>query len=144
MTHGSTTKTQHVLQCSFVPHLLPPMVFLTCPQCGCTCKNLSGLRQHENSAHGGHAGLSIPVTDLRRSYHPNLNGMYKAFSIPLFSPLLAACRCDRNGVFVPPNTPPESSTPKVEDDWSPFTSRAGFELADFLFTDMELSQKKIH
>ena len=32
---------------------------------------------------------------------------------------------------------------KAEDDWSPFPSRVGFELADFLFTEAELSQKKI-
>ena len=62
----------------------------------------------------------------------------------LFLPSLAARRCDRNGVFLPPNTPPELPTPKSENDWSPFTSRAGFELADFLFTDAQLSQKKIN
>ena len=33
---------------------------------------------------------------------------------------------------------------KADDDWSPFASRAGFELAEFMFTDAELSQKKIN
>ena len=28
-------------------------------------------------------------------------------------------------------------------DWAPFTSRAGFELADFLFADSEMSQRRI-
>ena len=53
-------------------------------------------------------------------------------------------RCDKAGVFIPPDTPPELPTPKAENDWWPFTSRAGFELADFLFTDAQLSQKKIN
>ena len=143
MTHGSVTKLV-LLHFPSIPHLFPPMVSFTCPQCGRTCRNLSGLRQHENSAHGGHAGLSVPVASLQRNYHPNLNGTYKSFGIPLFSPLLAAQRCDRNGAFIPPNTSPELTTPKAENDWSPFTSRVGFELADFLFTDAELSQKKIN
>lgn len=71
-----------------------------------------------------------------------MEGTYNIFDIAIFS-FSAARRCDRNGVFVPPNTLPETPTPKADDDWSPFTSRAGFELADFLFTDAELSQKKI-
>ena len=47
-------------------------------------------------------------------------------------------------MFVPVNAPPESPTLKANDDWSPFTSWVGFKLADFLFTDAELSQKKIN
>ena len=42
------------------------------------------------------------------------------------------------------NTPPEVLTVKADDDWSPFVSRAGFELAEFMFTDAELSQRKIN
>jgi len=120
------------------------MISFTCPQCGRTCKNLGGLTQHQNAAHGGHAALSLPVTELQRNYHPNLDGTYNISNIPLSHPLSAARRCDRNGMFVPPNAPPESPTQKAEDDWSPFTSRAGFELADFLFTNTELSQRKIN
>lgn len=52
-------------------------------------------------------------------------------------------RCDKHGVFLPPNTLPEIPTIKADDNWFPFTSRAGFELAEFLFTEAELSQKKI-
>jgi hypothetical protein len=47
-------------------------------------------------------------------------------------------------MFIPPNAPPEAPIPKADNDWSPFTSRAGFELADFLFTDAQLSQRKIN
>ena len=118
------------------------MLSFACLQCNRRCKNLGGLKRHKNSAHSEHPGLSIPVTELRKNYHPDMNGMYNILDISIFS-FSAARRCDRNGAFVPPNTPPESPTPKANDDWSPFTSRAGFELADFLFTDAELSQKKI-
>ncbi|KAF9642382.1 hypothetical protein BDM02DRAFT_3071338, partial [Thelephora ganbajun] len=47
------------------------------------------------------------------------------------------------GAPIPPNTPPEVLTIKADDDWSPFRSRAGFELAEFMFTDTELSLGKI-
>jgi len=33
---------------------------------------------------------------------------------------------------------------KADNDWSPFASQAGFELAEFLFTNAELSQRKIN
>lgn len=62
---------------------------------------------------------------------------------PYSHPPLAGRHCDKNGVFVPPNTPPDLPIPKAGHDWSPFTSQVGFELADFLFTDAQLSQKKI-
>jgi len=52
--------------------------------------------------------------------------------------------CDRHGRFLPPEAPPEPVTTKGDDDWAPFTSRAGFELAEFLFAEAELSQKKIN
>ena len=52
-------------------------------------------------------------------------------------------RCDRHGVPLPPDTPPEVPPAKADDDWSPFASRAGFELSEFIFTDAELSQRKI-
>ena len=52
-------------------------------------------------------------------------------------------RCGRRGTFVSPEALPEPLTMKADNDWSPFTSRAGFELAEFLFAEAELSQKKI-
>ena len=117
-------------------------MLFTCPQCDRTCKNLSGLKRHQNSVHANNPGLSVPVAELRRIYHPNLNGMYNILDIiPLSLP--AGRRCDRHGTHVPPNALPESLTLKADDDWSPFTSRAGFELAEFMFADAELSQRKI-
>jgi hypothetical protein len=71
--------------------------------------------------------------------------MYESLGIILYShaPNSEGRRCDRHGAFLPPNAPPELPTPKADDDWSPFTSRAGFELTDLLFSEAELSQKKI-
>lgn len=118
-------------------------MFFPCSQCGRMCKSLSGLRRHQNSIHQDHPGLSVPVAELRRVYHPNLNGTFNALDTtpPLFS---TGQRCDRHGTPVPPNAVPEVPTIKADDDWSPFSSRAGFELAEFVFTDAELSQRRIN
>jgi len=113
-----------------------------CPQCSRRCTSLSGLTRHQNFAHTNDPGLNIPITKLRRVYHPSLNGTYNPFHITLSS-LPKGRRCNQYGTFLSPNSPPEPPATKADDDWSPFTSRAGFELAEFLFTEAELSQKKI-
>ena len=119
------------------------MVLLTCPQCGRRCKNLSGLKRHENSAHGEDPGLGVPVAELQRNYHPNLNGTYNASHFQSYILTSTGRRCNKDGMFIPIDEPPGPQPPKAENNWSPFTSRASFELADFLFTDAQLSQKKI-
>ena len=57
--------------------------------------------------------------------------------------LSAGRRCDQAGSPVSPNDLPEVPAVKAGDDWSPFSSRAGFELVEFMYTDAELSQRKI-
>lgn len=52
-------------------------------------------------------------------------------------------RCDKHSNFVPPNIPPEPPPAKASNDWTPFASRAGFELAEFAFTDAELSRRRV-
>ena len=64
------------------------------------------------------------------------------FFVTLFS-LSTGQRRDRYGTVVPLNAPPEVPTIKADDDWTPFRSRAGFKLAEFMFTDAELSQRRI-
>ncbi|KAF9778110.1 hypothetical protein BJ322DRAFT_1014885 [Thelephora terrestris] len=116
---------------------------LTCPQCSWRCKSFSGLRRHQNSLHRDDPGLTIPVTELRREYHPDLNSTYTTIhTTPQFSTATGQ-RCDRHGASIPQNAPPEVPTIKVDTDWSPFESRAGFELAEFAFADAELSRRKI-
>lgn len=52
--------------------------------------------------------------------------------------------CDEHDIFLSPNDPPGGIlTTKADDNWFPFMSWAGFELTEFLFTEAELSQKKI-
>ena len=113
-----------------------------CPQCNWRCKNLSGLTRHQNSAHRDDPGLCVPVIELQRTYHPSLNGTYNSLDVTLSSSSEGR-RCDGHGTFLPPEAPPEPLTTNVNDDWAPFTSQAGFELAEFLFAEAELSQKKI-
>ena len=141
MSRSHSTKATYVCYLSS-HHRLSLMVSVMCPQCDRRCKSLGGLKRHQNSIHRDDPRLAIPVTELQRFYHPNLSGTYEILNITLFS-LSVGQRCDKRGVFVPPNIPPEVPIVKPGDDWSPFTSRAGFELAEFMFTEAELSQKKI-
>ena len=133
------------------PHLLqfplvlfcPHTMWFSCPQCNRRCKSLSGLSRHQNSVHQNDPRLSVPLTELRRIYHPNLNGTYHVFRpTPPLTPSPGE-RCDRDGTPVPPNAPPGPQVVSADDDWSPFSSRAGFELAEYVFTDAELSRRKI-
>lgn len=51
--------------------------------------------------------------------------------------------CNKDGIDLPPNTPP---APRQLDttNYAPYTSRAEFELADFLFRQSQLSGKKVN
>ncbi|EKM73957.1 hypothetical protein AGABI1DRAFT_95965, partial [Agaricus bisporus var. burnettii JB137-S8] len=64
-----------------------------------------------------------PSDDLfvRREYHPYLTGQI----------------CDRNGNFLPPNTPPGPD--EHSNGWYPFRDRSQFELAEFLFSHNQMS-----
>ena len=56
----------------------------------------------------------------------------------------AAKQCNERGDFLTSNVPPVLPTVRSVDDWSPFHSYVGFELADFLFSEAELSRKKVN
>lgn len=51
--------------------------------------------------------------------------------------------CDYRGHFLPPGAPPVLLPPKPNDDWTPFTSREGFELANILYLRAHLSHSII-
>ena len=52
--------------------------------------------------------------------------------------------CDNRGNFLPPETPLTPASPKLNDDWMPFTSWAGFELTKILYLKAHLSQSIIN
>ena len=51
--------------------------------------------------------------------------------------------CNHYGNFLPPETPPTPPPPKSNDDWTPFTSREGFELTEILYLKAHLLQSII-
>ena len=55
---------------------------------------------------------------------------------------LVAKRCNERGEFLTSSVPPASPEIQPMTDWFPFDSHIGFELADFIFADAELSKKK--
>ncbi|KAF9780630.1 hypothetical protein BJ322DRAFT_1164944, partial [Thelephora terrestris] len=58
--------------------------------------------------------------------------------------LLKGSPCDHRGSFLPSGMPPAPQPPKSEDNWTPFTSQAGFELAEILYLKAHLSQTIIN
>ena len=62
-------------------------------------------------------------------------------SLILLSPI--AQRCNEHGESLAPGMPPVPPMLRSVTDWSPFNSRVGFELAEFIFSEAELSRKKI-
>jgi hypothetical protein len=126
-------------------HSFPLPSMFTCSDCGRRCKNPGGLTRHQNSVHNHDPRLAVPVAELQRVYHPDINGAFSKnyFIINVLTHPTKGVRCDQHGTRLPPNSPPEPPTPQANDEWSPFPSHAGFELADFLFSEAELSQKKI-
>ena len=79
--------------------ILPPGMLFACPECNRKCKSLSGLTRHRNSVHQNDPRLSIPVTELQRIYHANLNGTYNAFGVTLSYSLQASAVIDMEYVF---------------------------------------------
>ena len=74
-THTSL-KTTHTSLNPAALHLSPPEMFFPCPECARSFRNLSGLRRHQNAIHRDDPGLSVPVAELRRVYHPKLTSTY--------------------------------------------------------------------
>ena len=79
------TITTYAPSSSLYSYTLPLGMWLACPECDRRCKNLGGLKRHQNSAHRNDPGLSIPVTELQVIYHPNLNGTYDTLDTLLSS-----------------------------------------------------------
>ena len=75
-------------------------------------------------------------------FHPLMTGK-SATSLETRSSTLPARPCNNDGTFLPPDAPPaQPPPPRSNEDWAPFSSRAGFELAELLYKE-ELSTSKI-
>ncbi|KAG2090117.1 uncharacterized protein F5147DRAFT_748270 [Suillus discolor] len=77
----------------------------TTPGCNHWFKNKSGLTQHTNAVH-------LVLTSTAPSPSP----------------------CDSEGNFLPPGTSPPPLLDNAPDDWTPYSDRLEFELADYIFT----------
>ena len=51
--------------------------------------------------------------------------------------------CDREGNFLPPNTPPPPRRNSNPDDWTPYRNRVEFETAEFLYCRAQMSASNI-
>jgi hypothetical protein len=51
--------------------------------------------------------------------------------------------CDEDGYDLPKDTPPPPFPERQQDDYEPYGSQAGFELADFLYRKEQMSGNKI-
>ena len=78
---------------------------------------------------------------MERWFHPLMTGKTTTL-LMMWHSSLPARPCDKDGVFLPPDTPSMPPPPKSNEDWAPFNSRAGFKLAEFLHKE-ELSKSKI-
>lgn len=118
---------------------------IPCPKCARFFRSSSGFKRHFNTIHAYHPGLDVPVAESQKNYHPFLTGTCNlATSIITFYCVSTAKQCNEGGEFLTTDTLPALPTARPATDWFPFTSRVGFELADFVFTQAELSKKKIN
>ncbi|KAF8552429.1 hypothetical protein OG21DRAFT_1477771 [Imleria badia] len=69
-----------------------------------------------------------PGAKLYRNYHTKMTGL----------------PCDANGEFLPPGSPPPPRPERPSDDWRPFNDCAEFELADLLYTRIQMSAGNIN
>ncbi|KIM52381.1 hypothetical protein SCLCIDRAFT_32667 [Scleroderma citrinum Foug A] len=60
-----------------------------------------------------------------------------------YHPILDGTPCDHTGRYLPPGTPPPPKPSPLPEDYSPFESRATFELAEFLYKCKQMSATKI-
>jgi len=84
---------------------------------------------------------------LHREYHPHLTGTLEYISLWALSYIVAGNICDEFGLDLPPGTPPtlrESSPSLRPNNWSPYSNRVEFEVADFLFRKVQMSGGNIN
>ncbi|KAJ7182268.1 hypothetical protein C8R43DRAFT_1083515 [Mycena crocata] len=137
----------------------------TYPGCPRHFKSQGGLTNHVNTIHrnaNSTAGpfairvqaspdpeLSQPDDDgpPREDYFPSAppspEGTPPPRASKTYHPHLNARPCDENGNYLPAGTPPPPRTAAANDDWTPYEGEVQFELADFLFRQVQMSSKNI-
>ena len=117
--------------------------FFPCNERGKVYKSVRRLNQH-SAIHRRSTQLANPVQGFHRDYHPLLNGNHPFSTLHnIMLTNLQGAPCD-HGNFLPLDSPPTPPPPKSSDDWTPFASRAGFELAEILYLKAHLSQSIIN
>ncbi|KII87401.1 hypothetical protein PLICRDRAFT_664349 [Plicaturopsis crispa FD-325 SS-3] len=142
---------------------------LRCPSRGCNrlFASAAGRTQHFNSAHtaapspppsppppppGFHfpnpqdMPLGLDENDLGRASHsPRARSDPPDQAGRDFHPSIYGQPCNEHGIPLAPNAPPAPRNPNLsQSDWAPFDDRVQFELSEFLFTKVEMSQNNIH
>ncbi|KAI5984035.1 hypothetical protein EDD15DRAFT_2390543 [Pisolithus albus] len=111
---------------------------IPCLHAGCHrwFKTASRLNHHKSSFHSysfhksglpAHLQSTSPHEGVVRDYHEELTGQ----------------KCDSNGQPIHPSSPPPPIFEKPPDDWGSYGSQLGFETAEFIFQEAEMSASKI-
>ncbi|KAI5989472.1 hypothetical protein EDC04DRAFT_2873162 [Pisolithus marmoratus] len=137
-------------------------------------KNQSGLTQHHHAKHlffplptpapqvtpptchaclepaEDHWGDALNETESRAqtpSTNDEFDSEFFGSGNPVFCnyhPILMGIPCGINAQPLPRSTPPQPPEPKSLDDWFPYSSQLGFELADFLYTQNQMPTDHIN
>lgn len=117
-----------------------------CHVCKDMFRSPGGVTQHINAKH---------VTDSRPSQlnsavyiekHPILDGKFNVYSSINLADIYTylATPCDLAGNFLPRNAPPPPAETKSPTDWTPFSSRVEYEVADLVFKQTQMSNPHVN
>ncbi|KAG1903865.1 uncharacterized protein F5891DRAFT_1126823 [Suillus fuscotomentosus] len=129
---------------------------IQCPYPGCKhwLKSVSGLKVHQNSAHGHSFTRSAQLSCTQRASVEEIQDEgdtprrtntdaalqeSKSGLIHDYHDLLTGRICDENGNFLDPSTPPPPYTAQSSNDWTPYHNRLEFECAEFMYTKNQMS-----
>ncbi|KAG9316936.1 hypothetical protein JVU11DRAFT_3019 [Chiua virens] len=140
----------------FPVHPYRPKLFVcTFPFCNKACRTKGGLKRHSR-LHRRHDSCRAPTPDSEHhgSAASDLGGYGSERSGPeladqpnpsrhiRFHPVLDGSPCDPYGEDLLPSVPLLPFEPCAQGDWTPFTRRAQFELAEFLYQKVQMSAGK--
>jgi Plavaka transposase len=103
----------------------------------------------ESSLRGSGSGRDTPSVHsskptIKRTYHSDLTGKFLFTLLSDLSKEKVGLPCDNHGAPFPSGCPPSPQPNNVSpDDWTPYKSRAQFELAELLYTKAQMSARNI-